>query len=494
MFADPDYARTLADQIREAGAGIDPKQIVLEITERAETAFIDDLLARIVDLRAMGFEIAIDDVGAGDSGLNRIAALRPDWLKLDRELVRDIDADLYKQNLIRYFARFARLSNINVIAEGIEREAELWTLMDLGISHAQGFLLGRPAPGPATIDDTLRGQIVDAHHQIESRRLLAPNTVRVTALTEVASTIDLTDTVGDAVAAMNRPPARSGVVVLDGRRYIGWLSREQLEQAAPGPVLRLACIDCPVVGPDATLAEAMEIVAARAEEHLALPLVVQEGSVIRGIVSIRRMLQASAEFQLTMATHLASSTGLPGRVHADRWLADHIRAHDPADVSFIDLRDFDAYNVAYGFERGDIMLRQLVDLLQSHLVDDAGTTSLCAHLGGDRFIVAFTDDARPRLVELARRFDARRDAFFSPHDQASGTFAYLDPRGRTRAFPLTSLRITYLPRALQAVHDVRELYENARRLRQAPPVTDDPRAMGLIVDRRGAEIAARRSA
>ncbi len=116
----------------ERESRLDPRQVVIEITERADDEVIADLQPRMQPLRDLGFQVAIDDVGAGNSGLNRISQARPDWLKLDRELISNINDDPFKQNLIRFFVSFANLSNMDLIAEGIETSKELATLRRRG--------------------------------------------------------------------------------------------------------------------------------------------------------------------------------------------------------------------------------------------------------------------------------------------------------------------------------------------------------------------------
>lgn len=123
---------------------LSPSDIVLEITERSDTGIFPELPARVRALRARGFQIAIDDVGAGTSGLNLITTIRPDWLKLDRQLIADIDADPFRQSLIGAIAEFARQNGIRIVAEGVERHEELETVIALGVGYAQGYFLGRP--------------------------------------------------------------------------------------------------------------------------------------------------------------------------------------------------------------------------------------------------------------------------------------------------------------------------------------------------------------
>ncbi len=136
-----------------AARDLSPSDIVLEITERSDTGVLPELPGRVRALRARGFEIAIDDVGAGTSGLNLITTIRPDWLKLDRQLVADIDADPFRQSLIGAIAEFARQNGIRIVAEGVERHEELETVIGLGVGFAQGYFLGRPGAISTDLSD-----------------------------------------------------------------------------------------------------------------------------------------------------------------------------------------------------------------------------------------------------------------------------------------------------------------------------------------------------
>ena len=121
------------------------KKVVLEITERAHLDNVPDLESRIRRLRTMGFRIAIDDIGAGYSGLNSFTMLRPDLVKLDMALVRDIDKDPVKQRLAMLMCQLCADLGIGVIGEGVETHAERETLLALGCDLLQGYLFGRPA-------------------------------------------------------------------------------------------------------------------------------------------------------------------------------------------------------------------------------------------------------------------------------------------------------------------------------------------------------------
>lgn len=125
-------------------AGYEPKDIVFEITERAAITDLDKFIKIINHYRQQDYLIAVDDVGTGYSGLSKIIRLEPDIIKLDIELIRNIDTHKYKRAIIKGFKTIADELDIIVIAEGIERKEELDALIELGIVHGQGYFLHRP--------------------------------------------------------------------------------------------------------------------------------------------------------------------------------------------------------------------------------------------------------------------------------------------------------------------------------------------------------------
>ncbi|MEA2411976.1 MAG: diguanylate cyclase [Thermoleophilaceae bacterium] len=123
----------------------DLSDIVIEITENERVGDDERLAARLEPLRKRGARIAVDDAGAGYSGLQQVMRIQPDIIKLDRSLVANVDTDPAKAALIDSFVRFARRTGASVCAEGIETPEELKVLADLDVTYGQGFGLARPA-------------------------------------------------------------------------------------------------------------------------------------------------------------------------------------------------------------------------------------------------------------------------------------------------------------------------------------------------------------
>ncbi len=121
-------------------------RVVLEITERAAVTDIDDLTARIARLRALGFRIAVDDLGAGYAGLSTFALLEPEFVKLDMSLVRDIHVSQVRQRVVASMISLCKDLGHRVIAEGVETKEECESLRGLGVELLQGYLFARPGP------------------------------------------------------------------------------------------------------------------------------------------------------------------------------------------------------------------------------------------------------------------------------------------------------------------------------------------------------------
>ena len=135
------------DVARLLGA-VPMERVVIEMTEHAPVADYDMLNRALHPLRHAGVRIAVDDAGAGFASLRHILLLGPDIVKLDISLTRGIDADRPRRALSCALVAFARETETTIVAEGIETEAELRTLKEIGVTQGQGFLIARPMAPP----------------------------------------------------------------------------------------------------------------------------------------------------------------------------------------------------------------------------------------------------------------------------------------------------------------------------------------------------------
>jgi len=120
------------------------EKTIIEVTEKSVIEDFERVRDVVAQLRDQGFRIAIDDAGAGYSGLQAVVEIEPDFMKLDMSLVRNIETSQVKQRLVATLRDFCQSAGIELVAEGVETNAQLDKVVELGVPYAQGFLFARP--------------------------------------------------------------------------------------------------------------------------------------------------------------------------------------------------------------------------------------------------------------------------------------------------------------------------------------------------------------
>ena len=128
--------------------GLSADRVMIEFTEEAAMAEIADLGQLVDDIHSQGLRLAIDDFGIGYSSLGRLSRLRPSMIKIDRSFVKDLPGDRDAGVLVETMITMAQKLGIQCLAEGIETEAQLKFLREIGCPLGQGYLYSRPLPLP----------------------------------------------------------------------------------------------------------------------------------------------------------------------------------------------------------------------------------------------------------------------------------------------------------------------------------------------------------
>ncbi len=177
--------------------------LVVELTEQTPIDSYLELEPDLNQLRSAGALIAVDDAGAGYAGLRHLLALRPSLIKIDRELIQDVDRDEAKRALISMLGTFASRVDAWILAEGVERVEELDALVALGVPLVQGYCLARPGPAWEQID-------LDLAHRLASKPPVTHQSI-IRDIVEPATTATSTAT---AAAAFDDNPALQSVVLM----------------------------------------------------------------------------------------------------------------------------------------------------------------------------------------------------------------------------------------------------------------------------------------
>jgi diguanylate cyclase (GGDEF)-like protein len=180
-------------------AGLDPSSVVLEFSERDPVPNLSRLQRIAAQLRSAGYRIAVDDAGAGHASMQVIAELRPEFMKVDRALIHGVDSHRARRGLLVSLLSFSGHIGARLIAEGVETQRELDTLLSLGVQYGQGWMLGRPVL-TQSVEGLSDGTVIDPGWFTRHRvwRLRTPPAPPVALIEPADPTTD--PTTGGAVA------------------------------------------------------------------------------------------------------------------------------------------------------------------------------------------------------------------------------------------------------------------------------------------------------
>lgn len=210
----------LLDMVKRCG--INPSSVIIEIIE-SRCECLDALMEFVEFYRRHDFLIALDDVGAGFSNLDRIPMLKPDVIKLDRTLISGVDSQFHKLEVVRSFVQMSNRLGCLVLAEGVETAEEAMCLLSNGVDVFQGFYFARPAPGLDAVPGMASkvDALADRHrenrtHQIaEDKRLYSSYHLTVLTMCQELAETSAKDTASCLARFLEVYPAVECLYVLD---------------------------------------------------------------------------------------------------------------------------------------------------------------------------------------------------------------------------------------------------------------------------------------
>lgn len=451
--------------------GLDPQRVVIELTEQQPMDDYDLMRQATAHYRSMGFQIAIDDLGAGYAGLRLWSELRPDYVKIDKHFIQGIHEDRVKQEFVRSIIDISKGLACRVIAEGVEIEAEYRTLYSMGIELGQGYYFSRPHPVPPMVldaelftCDALRSPGRSRMRRSDSVASLLREVPYVAPTTTIEKTFEIfsgTPTL-DSIPVVNEHQAPMGVV---RRHRLMEACAANFGRALHGnkPVARLVDPATIMVEHDTRLEQASRIITETMSLHATHDfLITREGKCI-GVGRIMDLLKKITELQIRNARYANPLTLLPGNVPINEVLEELLTSHEKFAVAYCDLDNFKPFNDAYGYAKGDQVIRTVARILEAN-VD--GTKDFIGHVGGDDFITVFTsEDAISRCDAILRQFEQEIPRIYEETDLLRGGILSRDRSGKERFYPLLTLSIGLVspaPGACQSHHEVAALASEAK--------------------------------
>lgn len=426
--------------------GLQPNQVIIELTENAQTLDYQLMRDATHHYRNMGFEIAIDDLGEGFSGLRLWSEIRPDYVKIDKHFTQNIHLDPVKMQFARSIQEIAAKSGAKVIAEGIETHEQLMAIRDLGIAYSQGYHIARPHADPLhQASPDITNQLV--RFEIERENLLQ-NRATVEKLLKQMAPVDPQCHNEDVFKMFDENAELYSIpVVLDGKP-VGLINRSVMINDYARPFRRELYGQRPcemmmdksalIVDKDTSLKDLSDLILQSKPHHLSAGFIITENTQYIGMASGHDLLRLITKMQIDTARYANPLTLLPGNVPISEQIDSLLQSGTPFVACYCDLDHFKPFNDVYGYKKGDEVIQKTGQLLS----DACGPYDFVGHIGGDDFIVLFQSrNWESRCDTLLSHIAKTFPSFYSAQDQTNGGITTQDRQGDQRFHPFISLSI-----------------------------------------------------
>jgi diguanylate cyclase (GGDEF)-like protein len=369
-------------------AGLTPSQVIIELTETHPVEDVQLMQQAMIHYRQMGFRVALDDLGAGYSGLKLWSEIRPDIVKIDRHFIQGVDQDRTKQQFVSAILKTATALGCRVITEGVETEKEYATLRKIGVEMLQGYYFCRPVEvPPLTIASKLFRKELRSYEEDDSP------TVEI--LLRPAISVQATTKVGQAGELFTSTPELESIVVEHESEVLGLILRRDFmdiyaslygkDLYGKQPVLRFMNRNIMQVDKNLPLEEASYRLTTSLDFYTD-EFIILDGSCLVGKGRLIDLLHEITKLQVNRARHANPLTQLPANVPIQQQLQKLFRQNIPFVVCYFDLDHFKPFNDFFGFSRGDQVLRFVSELLVANIDDQE---DFIGHIGGDDFVAIF---------------------------------------------------------------------------------------------------------
>ncbi|MCY7389702.1 MAG: GGDEF domain-containing protein [Burkholderiales bacterium] len=459
---DPERGKNFLDAIK-----LRPDQIVIELTEHQPTFNFERIRDSLLLYQSMGFQVAIDDLGEGFSSLRLWSELKPEFVKADKHFVTGIADDPIKTQFLKAIVQIAESCGSQIIAEGIESEADFRLVRELGVSFGQGYFIGKPMEKPAT---TLSAGVVTL---LADNRVPVPPSAKYQQGTLVmagqfareVSIVGPTVAVRDVIALFGQSATRYVVPVVERGRPVGLIARRHVrfikkfddrEAAELGQQAREIMNVAPlIIDKSMMLSDIAAVLANATPQHLADGFIVVDDGRYLGMGAVNDILRVMSETQLTAARYTNPMTLLPGPVPTNEHIAQLLKSEAHFTVCLAEIDPMKGFNDAYGFQKGDELIRLGGSALRQALDE---RVDFVGHIHGNRFVLLLQSvDWRERLAAALEVFQAQLNALLSNEILVDGGFVWKGKRGRTENRPPPRLAIgasVIVPAQCESRHDV----------------------------------------
>ncbi|MBE0471587.1 MAG: EAL and GGDEF domain-containing protein [Methyloprofundus sp.] len=432
------------DCLHELGVPLD--KVVIEITELQPVEDFNLFIESINHYRKMGFKVALDDLGGGYNGLRLWSELRPDFVKIDKHFVLGIAKNKDKRHFIESIKTLAQGLNTKLVAEGIENEADLQVIEDIGIDYVQGFLFRHPEP---KVESSLHYEW-PSPNQGPTLNDYSNELAAILIETESVAPLSPVHWVSQLLHKNNQIDF---IPVVENSNVLGMVWRRELmdllsqrfghdlhQRKSINKLMDTKPIVVDIHTPVETLSR---LITDQNNSHRGDAFIITKNKQYAGCGRFLDLLRLITDLKIRNAQYANPLSGLPGNVPIQKHLQTLIHQKLGFCVFYIDIDHFKAYNDYYSYEQGDDVIRMVSHLLQNSIQrpDD-----FIGHIGGDDFILirTKTDSFAEVCNTLLDQFNHQIPSFYNDDDIKSGGIQSANRNGEIEQFPIMSLSIGVL--------------------------------------------------
>lgn len=496
-ICDSSYSIGITNEIVN-GWGIERQRVVFEITEESVVEDLEKFLKIINMYKEAGYKIAIDDFGTGYGGLKMLSIVEPDFIKIDRHFISNIDKAIMKYNLVDSIVIACHRMGISIVAEGIERQEELEVVMNMGIDYAQGYYLCKPQPS-LKFDDSILDSIRQRTQRNEQNKDLSAEAKFIGDIAVKMPYISPDTPVKSVLNRLIDDPNLRCQPVVDNDRIVGMIYRTRfIENQVVGKcgygmhlnyhkkikqVMETRFLTVEANEPLETVSQKVQ---KRRPEHLYDEIAVTKNGKYHGIVPINVLLDAITQKSLLLAKGANPLTGLPGNEAIQREIEKRINQSIHFDVAYFDLNNFKPYNDYYGFERGDYVIKTLGNILLEVTQKSTRGSAFVGHIGGDDFILICHPSVSLDLCnKVIVHFEQKQVEFHGTEDYKAGYFKAKNRKGEEETFGLLSVSVAIVSTEVYKIDSFAELASIATEVKKAAKAKSTELGRSAIVrDRR----------
>lgn len=429
--------------------GLKTEDIVFELTERTSVEN-SELFKKIVNhYKLQGFEIAIDDAGSGYSNLNRITCVEPRYIKLDMDLIRNIDQNKTKRSIVGIMSTFSKESGYVLIAEGIETKEELSVLLELGVPYGQGYLFQRPTDYFPNLPDGIKELLLELQRKVNRMAYIPSFFGTIETICTPGTIIDPDSKAIQAFHLFQKNDELQEICVVDcNEKFYGILTRNEILMDFGGlygynlnqkkTTVETMKSNALVVQSDFLIENVSKMAMDRVSGEIYDAVVVLKEDKFLGVVTIKKLLSTAITIQVNRATQANPLTSLPGNITIEEKINSLIHSTDSFAIMYLDLDNFKAYNDAYGFNNGDRMIKALSESMKFACDNRA----FLGHIGGDDFVVITKSLCAKEMAErIVENFQSHLEELYTKKDWKKGCIISKNRNGLTEEYPIASLSI-----------------------------------------------------